>query len=83
MTRARSLVQGGFKYTLNRPGREGQTYWQCADMNSPGRGVTDENNHLVSTNNNHCYPPNDVEIKVAKVLERMKQLNSSSNCWSS
>ena len=46
---ARSLVQGGFKYTLNRPGRKGQTYWRCVDRNCPGRGVTDENNYLVST----------------------------------
>ena len=68
---ARSLVQGGFKYTLNRRGREGQTYWRCVDRNCPGRAVTDENDHLVSTNNKHCHPPNDVEIKVAKVVERM------------
>ena len=35
--------------------------------------MTDENNHLDSTNNKHCHPRNDVEIKVAKVVERMNQ----------
>ena len=28
---ARSLLQGGFKYTLNQRSREGQTYWRWVD----------------------------------------------------
>ncbi len=71
---ARSLLQGGFKYTLNRRGREGQIYWRCVDRKCPGRAVTDQ---LVSANNQHCHPPDDVAIKVAKVVERMETRGSS------
>lgn len=33
---------------------------------------TDDNDQLVSTNNKHGHPPDDVEVRVAKVIEKMK-----------
>ena len=65
---ARSLLQGGFKYTLNRRGREGQIYWRCVDRKCPGRAVTNENDELVSSNNKHSHLPDDIEIKASQVV---------------
>ena len=59
---ARSLAFKGYRYTLNRRGREGQSYWRCVDCNCSGRVSTDENDALISENNAHNHQPNTTEI---------------------
>ena len=44
-------------------------FWNC-----PRRAVTDENDNLVSSNNNHSHPPNDVRCTTQPLLCWMKQL---------
>ena len=65
-------MHDGFKYTLNRRGREGQYYWRCADRMCPGRVITSENDELLFTTE-HNHEGNEVEVEVAKVVCAMKE----------
>ena len=59
----------GYQYTLNH---RGQTYWRCVNRLCEGRVTTDENDQLISSNNNHNHQPNETEIQV-KVINQMKE----------
>ena len=65
----RCLLDAGYKYTLNRRGRDGQCYWRCQDQACPGRATTDENDRLISTSDTHTHQPDQVEVAVAKVID--------------
>ena len=58
---ARSVMHDGFKYTLNRRGREGQCYWRCADHMCPGWAITSENDELLSPKE-HNHESNHASI---------------------
>ncbi len=61
------------QYTLNRRGRDGQTYWRCVDRSCLGRATTDENDQVIAENQRHDHPPESAQAAVAKVVDKMKQ----------
>ena len=69
----RSLHYNSFQYTINRRGRDGQTYWRCIDCSCQERGTTDANDEIIAENNNHDHPPETAQATVAKVVDKMKK----------
>ena len=57
---ARSLVINGYQYTLNRRGREGQSYWRCTNRLCKGRAVISEEDEVMSVNNPHDHEHREV-----------------------
>ena len=69
------------KYTLNRRGREEQSYWRCTNRLCKGRAVTSEEDELISVNNLHDHEPNYVEVAVKQVVQEMKtRARSETTC---
>ena len=69
---ARSLHVNGYHYTLNKRGRNGNTYWRCVDRRCAGRATLDSNDVVVSENNNHSHAPNPLQVEVSKAVDKLK-----------
>ena len=67
------MLSGGYQYTLNWRGLEGQMYWRCVDCSCLGRATTDENDQVIAENHAHDHLPETVQATFAKVVEKMKQ----------
>ena len=70
---ARSLHYNGFQYTINRRGRDGQTYCGCINRSFQRRATTDANDDVVAENNDHDHPPETAKATVAEVVDKMKE----------
>ena len=53
-----SMLYEGYKYTLNRHGNTGQTYWRCVNRSCPGRMTLDIQDRAQSVNEKHFHQPN-------------------------
>ena len=71
---ARSLHCNGYQYTMNRRGRDGQTYWRCIDHSCLGRATTNQSDVVIAENQCHDHPPETTQVTVAnRCLSMLKE----------
>ena len=70
---ARSLIFEGYKYIINRRGRNDIIFWRCAISRSCSGGLTTINNEIASSRaGEHSHPPDGAEMIACKAVEMMK-----------
>ena len=61
-----SLIYDGYKYVLNRRGRNDRMFWRCAKNRSCNGGLTTMNDEIVSSE--HKHPPDEAEMTASKAV---------------
>ena len=70
----RALIYEGYKYVLNRRGRDERIFWRCAKSRCCSGALTTINDEIVSSRaSEHNHPPNEAEMIACKAVESMKQ----------
>ena len=70
---ARSLIYEGYKYVINRRGRDDRIFWRCAETRSCSGGLTSINSEIVSSRaNEHSHPPDEAEVTAYKAVDKIK-----------
>ena len=70
----RALIYEGYKYVLNRRGRDDRIFWRCGKSRSCSGALTTIENEIVSSRaHEHNHPPNEAEMIACKAVEGMKQ----------
>ena len=70
----RALIHEGYKYVLNRRGRDERIFWRCGKSCCCSGALTTINDDIVSSRaSEHNHPPNDAEMIPCKAIESMKQ----------
>ena len=70
---ARSLIYEGYKYVINRRGRDDRILWRCAKSRSCSGGLTSINSEIVSSRaNEHSHPPDEAEVTAYKAVDKIK-----------
>ena len=70
----RALIHEGYKYVLNRRGRDERIFWRCAKSHCCSGALTTINDDIVSSRaSEHNHPSNDAEMIACKAMESMKQ----------
>ena len=74
----RSLLYEGFRYIVNRRGRDGRILWICYSSRSCGGALTTLNGEIISTRaDQHNHPANEAEIVALKCLDKKKNAKES------
>ena len=69
---ARSLVYQGYKYVINRRGRDGKILWRCAKSRSCSGGMTTMDNEIISPRDTHNHPSDAAELEAEKITMTIK-----------
>lgn len=70
---ARSLIYGGYKYVINRRGRDGRIFWRCAKSRACTGSVTTLEDEVLSSRDTHNHPSNPVELESEKIVSSLKR----------
>lgn len=70
---ARALVCDGYKYVVNRRGRDRCIYWRCGRSRECSGSVSTLNDQIISRKDIHNHPPDDAELEAEKVVNAIKQ----------
>ena len=68
----RSLIYEGFRYHVDRRGRDGRNFWRCNNCRSFGGALTTLNGEIIST-----WAACEAEIVALKCLDKRKKKSSS------
>ena len=63
---ARALLYKGYKYAINRQGRDDRIFWRCAKSCTCSGSLRTMDDQIVSKKNIHNHPPDEAETKVKK-----------------
>ena len=70
---ARSLIFEGYRYVINRRGRNDSIFWRCAKSRSCRGSLTTIKGEIVSSRaSEHTHPPDGAEMTACKAVEIMK-----------
>ena len=71
---ARSLIFEGYRYVINRRGRNDSIFWRCAKSRSCSGSLKTIKREIVSSRvGEHTHPPDEAEMTACKTVEMMKK----------
>ena len=69
---ARALLHEGYRYVVNRRGRDERIFWRCGKSRNCSGCLCTLKDEIISTNDNHNHPPDEASNEVDKIVDSIK-----------
>ena len=70
---ARALLNEGYRYVINRRGRDERIFWRCSKSRTCSGSLCTLDDQIISSRKDqHNHPPDEAETEVEKIVDSMK-----------
>ena len=70
---ARALLHEGYRYVINRRGRDERIFWRCSKSRTCSGSLCTLDDQIISSRKDqHNHPPDEAETEVEKIVDSMK-----------
>ena len=70
---ARALLYEGYRYVINRRGRDERIFWRCSKSRTCSGSLCTLDDQIISSRKDqHNHPPDEAETEVEKIVDSMK-----------